>query len=200
VRILTIAVGKSESLGALSLPAVERAVAAGLASRNAKNHVQLLIELGVLRVMQGRDGDAIALYEEALKKVPGNVVLLNNLAVLLSEIPGRATEALHLVEMAVAAVPGSREVHDSKALVLMGLGRIPEAREALDRLCRGKAKNPRYRLHLAMVLQRLNELDGARDHVRQALKDGLEDELLTPSERRQLKEIAGTAPRQAASN
>src|SRR5262249_6939307 len=165
----------------------EKALAAGFASENEKERVQLLIEMAVLRVMQGRDDEAVSLYEQALVKAPESVVLLNNYAVLLAEIPGRAEEALRYIDKALAAVPNSLEILDSRALVLIGLGRHAEARDILERLCRANKKNARYRLHLAIALEYLRETENSRNHVAQAVKDGLNEEGLTPSEPRPLQ-------------
>jgi tetratricopeptide (TPR) repeat protein len=191
IRLLTVAAGSSETTAAESLPAVKKALAAAFASENEKGRVQLLTEMAVLRVMQGRDDDAVSLYEQALAKAPESVVVLNNYAVLLSEMPGRADEALRYIDRALAAVPGSFEVLDSRALVLIGLGRHDEARETLERLCRANKKNARYRLHLAIAQKHLLETEKSRANIEQAVKDGLNEELLTPSERRELQKIAG---------
>jgi Flp pilus assembly protein TadD len=83
------------------------------------------------------------------------------------------------------------ELIDSKALVLINAGRFQEAHEMLDRLCRLNRKNPRYRLHLAIALHHLEEQDKSRGEVEQAVENGLSKELLTPSERREWRKIAG---------
>jgi tetratricopeptide (TPR) repeat protein len=198
IRLLAVAAGRSETTRAEAMPAVEKTLAAAFASDNEKERVQLLTEMAVLRVMQGRDDEALALYEEALAKAPDSVVVLNNYAVLLSDMPGRADDALRYVDKALAAVPDSPEVLDSRALVLIGLGRHAEARETLERLCRANKRNARYRLHLAIAERHLLETEKSRANIEQAVKDGLHDELLTPSERRELQKIAGELS--AASN
>jgi tetratricopeptide (TPR) repeat protein len=157
----------------------------------------LLLEVGVLRAMQGRDSEAVALYEETLARSPDHSVVLNNLAVLLAEVPERAAEALRHIDRAIAAVPSSADLLDSRALVLIGVGRPAEARDILERLCHSDRKNTRYRMHLAFALYHLNETDLSHDQIQKALQDGLEQEMLTPSERRLLRKITSNVTAKA---
>jgi tetratricopeptide (TPR) repeat protein len=187
VRVLTIAASRGEPKPA-NAAAAEQIFEAAFNSQ--PEQVGLLLETGVLRVMQGRNADALTLYERALAKDPDNPSILNNLAIVLSEIPDRRAEALRLIDRAVGAIPHSAELLDSKSLILMNAGRFQDAREILDRLCRWNRKNPRYRLHLAMALHHLYESGSSRHEVERAVADGLERELLTPAERRLWREIA----------
>ena len=140
--------------------------------------------------MEGRDAEAILINEQALAKAPTNPVVLNNLAVLLSEQPGRAAEAMGYMNHAITAVPNSLELLDSKALVLMANLQFVEAREILERLCRSNPKNSRYRLHLSGALHALNEFDKSHEQRDEARRAGIDQELLTPSERRLLQKIS----------
>ena len=185
VRVLTIAASRGEPKPTNSAAAEQVFVAAFSSQPNAT----LLFETGVLRIMQGRNADAIGLYERALAKDPENPSILNNLAIALSEIPDRRADALRLIDKALAKLPASTELLDSKALVQMNAGRYQEARDILTRLCRLNRKNPRYRLHLAVVLYQLQEINPSRIEVERAVVDGLENELLTPAERRQWRQI-----------
>ena len=191
IRVLTIAATRLKDPLAQA-PAAEKFLLATRASQ--PQNIQFLIEMGVLRVMQGRPEEALGFYEQALAAAPENPVIFNNLAVALADIPGRAAEALPHIEKALAAVPDSAEVLDSKALVLIALGRFAEAREILNRLCDIQKKNPQYRLHLAIALDHLGQSDEARQQIEQARADGLEKELLAPGERRFLQKNAGATP------
>ena len=186
VRVLTIAASRGDTQPART-PVAEQVLLTALKSR--PDETALLLETGVLRIMQGRNADAVALYERALAKNPDNPAILNNLAVALSEIPDRRSDALRLIDKAVDKLPNSTELLDSQALVLLNTGRHQEAREISDRLCRLNRKNPRYRLHLAAALHHLQESGPSRKAIDQAVTDGLEKELLTPAERRQWRQI-----------
>ncbi|HTI51720.1 MAG TPA: tetratricopeptide repeat protein [Planctomycetaceae bacterium] len=159
------------------------------AAQPADASPQLLMEIGVCWVMRSRNDRAIALYEKALAREPQSLPVINNLALVLAETPGQHERALQLIDSTLASSPANLELLDSKAQVLIGIDRPAEAREILDRICRLNAKNPHYRLHLAMALYQLKDLPGARRELEQARSDNLDQELLTPSERRLLQQI-----------
>jgi tetratricopeptide (TPR) repeat protein len=186
VRVLTIGASRGDPKPAQSAAAEQVFTAAFSSQPDAT----LLLATGVLRIMQGRNADAISLYERALAKDPHNPSILNNLAIALSEIPERQTDALRLIDKAIAQAPHSAELLDSKALVLTNAGRLQEARDILERLCRLNRKNPRYRLHLAVALHHMQETNASRSEIERAVADGLPSELLTPAERRQWRQIS----------
>lgn len=194
VRVLTIAT--SRSMPVPDAGGMEMRLAS--IEKSSDTSVALLLELGVLRIMQGRDADAIALYERALAREPESIAVQNNIALALCEIPERHRQALEYIDRAVAAAPNSAELLDSKALVLIGVGRNSEAREILERLCQINRRSARYRLHLATALQALNERAEARRHIDRAAQDGLDAELLTPSERRAWQQIMTAEPNVSA--
>lgn len=185
VRVLTLVASQTPETKA-EAGAAEGALAAATSSADATP--QFLLELGVLRVMQGRDADAIALYDLALEKDPQNVAVLNNRALALADEPGRREQAIADIEKAVAAIPNNAELLDTRALVLLGVGRVEESREILENLCARNTANSRYYLHLAMACHRLNDNARAKELVQQA-RAGLEGEILTPAERRFLNQF-----------
>ncbi|MBI3860376.1 MAG: tetratricopeptide repeat protein [Planctomycetia bacterium] len=187
IRILTAVASQGE--GQPSRGAAAEKFATDIGASQPGN-VPLLLELGVLRLMQGRAPDALKLFESAQKRSPANPAVLNNLALAQLESPDRRHEALATIDKALAFAPQSAELLDSKALILIGAGRYQEAREILDQLCRTQTRNPRLRLHLAIALFQLRDEPGSRSNAAQATDDGLEKELLTPSERRLWRQIA----------
>lgn len=183
VSVLTIAASRSRELSGAEAEITDRFDAA---RRSGQVDARALLELGVLRVMQGRDAEAVTLYEEALAQQPQNLAVLNNLALVLVELPERRGEALPRIDQALAGAPSSSDMLDSKALVLIGMGRCAEARELLERLCQTNPLNPQFRLHLAMCLAQLKDFDLSRAQMARSRLDGLQLDALTPSERRLL--------------
>ncbi len=187
LRILTIAA----NYGAPPSPRLTAAEQVLSSFRKSQpGHVAFLLELGVLRMMQGRTAEAVVLFEDVLKKTPKDPATLNNLALALAESPDRRNDALRVIDQALALLPDSIELLDSKSLILIGAGKSREAREILDPLCQTNGKNPRFRLHLAMALFQLKELNNSQSEAARALKDGLANELLTPSERHAWRQIS----------
>jgi|GEM_PF-6637855 len=186
VRVLTVAVCYHTEKS-FDSSAAEGAIAAAGAAQDAK--FQLLLELGVLRAMQGRNAEAISIYERLLTQTPDNPVVMNNLAVVLVEIAERQEEALRSIDKVIAAAPDKPEFLDTKGLVLAGVARFSEAREIFDRLCRSSPKNPQYHLHLAMTLSHLGDAPTSRQHGKIAIDNQIDKEFLTPAERRFVQEL-----------
>lgn len=185
IRVLTVAACFPSTVDFDPGPAEELIVAA---SDSEQVNSQFLLQLGVLRAMQGRNDEAISIYERALPQELENPIVLNNLAVVLVEIPSRQHEALQCIDKALAAFPDSLEYLDTKGLVLLGTGSLTEAREIFERLCRSSPKNPRYQLHLAMALNHLGEATKSREHAGVAIDNRIEKEFLTPAERQFVRE------------
>jgi tetratricopeptide (TPR) repeat protein len=190
IRVLTVAAGRSAPLPPRAA-AARKAIGTTVASLRDGDSIQLLIELAVLREMEEQPAEAIMINEQVLARSPTNVVVLNNLAVLLAELPDRAEEALSYINRALAAFPNSPELLDSKALVVLGAKRYAEARDILERLCRANPRNGRYRLHLAFVLKMMDERGASHRELELARRDGIDNELLTPPERRLYQKVTG---------
>jgi len=186
VRVLTAALKRSPSpLSALAHEPVQRAerrIAEALEAGSPS--VELLLELGVLRGLQDRTTEGIALLDQALAQEPENLLVMNNLAILLAEARHRHDEALRLIDRAISKMPNSTELLDSKAQILISLGRPAEARPLLAMICTTNSANSRYRLHMAMALEQLGEGAQAVEQAGIAIADRIEDKLLAPSERR----------------
>ena len=99
VRVLTIAAGRSEDAPAQEPQAVARVVAAGLESQNEQQRVQLLIDLGILRVMQRSAkigfcaGTGPKLKDSVDSRSPpaSHIARIPSSTIFLPDMPGRAT-------------------------------------------------------------------------------------------------------------
>lgn len=120
--------------------------------------------LDVLSQAMIRKGDyagAAALVEQAAQLVPGNPVILNNLAWLRHELdqPG----AIELARQAHQLAPNSPEVADTLGWILIRTGKLEDGlalvREADDAAKNG---NPDIRYHLAYGLQASGQVEAAR--------------------------------------
>jgi tetratricopeptide (TPR) repeat protein len=147
-------------------------------------NVEFLLQLAVLRSVQGRNTEAVAVYERMLKEEPDNPIILNNLAIVLVDIVDRRDEAVRCIEKVLVAYPDSLEVLDSQGLVLAGVGHFDEAHKIFEHLCKVVPNNARFRLHLAMTLMQLGDLSGSRKHAKIAIDNQVDTELLAPPERR----------------
>ncbi|WP_161602099.1 tetratricopeptide repeat protein [Tautonia marina] len=145
--------------------------------------------LAMLRHFQGRIDptrfdDEIRIYRELLQSEPDNVVYLNNLAWALSEYAEQPGEALELIDRALAALDvRAPELLDTRAVILLRLDRLDEARTTLDEVVRERPNSGLYRFHLARVLDQAGDPDAARESFAKALELGLTVDDLDPFER-----------------
>ncbi len=157
------------------------------------NDVKLLVGIGNVRFAgENRIDDAIDMYERALKIDPFNLQLLNNLATMYAEIPGRLPEALQLIDRAIDKYGTRPHLVDTKAVILMLQGELTQAESMLSDIVNQYADS-RFWWHLAEVNWRLYEktqndavLRRAHSAFDQSIKLGLEQQVLTPGEKKRL--------------
>ncbi|MCS6850891.1 MAG: tetratricopeptide repeat protein [Gemmataceae bacterium] len=117
----------------------------------------LLVFWADLRDIQGRYADAEQLYRQVLARDPNHVVALNNLAWLLAQRERGGDEALALVNRAIDLVGPIGELLDTRAVVLLRLGRVDaETVHDLEEALR-EAPTPAKYFHLAQARQRLRD-------------------------------------------
>lgn len=164
--------------------------------------VDLLFSIGNVRLIQERVDEAARLFESVLKTQPRNAVAMNNLAMALVDIQGRAAQAYTLAERAAETASNSvlLDTLDTKGSILVKQQRYAEALEVLNHVVDSPARpDPRYVLHLAFALYKLNRVPEAREMYDRAMRDGLLNELLTVGDKQQQGELEyqlrGTARR-----
>ncbi len=182
--VLTQAAGITEKRYPEAEKALEKQVNAD--SDNAR----LLFDVATMYYMQGRNQEAEEKYRRLQRAMPGNVLALNNLALLVSEDVSRKQESLELIEAAVRLARDSQQILDSKVLVLLNVGRPQEARDLMKEVIIESKKVPAgFYLHLATAHLRCGEREEAEKAVKDGQEAGLQRELLTPRERSMLEEL-----------
>ena len=157
----------------------------------APDDTALLTAVGTLRAKQQRVDQAVALYRKVLEIQPRNVVVLNNLATLLAEVPDRVSEAIRYADYALLFAGVNAALLDTKGTALLRARRYAEAVEILEMAVRSPTRDhdPRYAFHLAVALWHLNQRDRARQLLDQAIAHDLEKQLLTPADREDLRSL-----------
>jgi tetratricopeptide (TPR) repeat protein len=150
----------------------------------AEDKTPLWLARANLRDLEGRYAEARKLYRQVLDKDPRNLGALNNLAWLLAlaDHPDRhGPEALSLIDRALALAPAQPGLLDTRALVLLSLGRVDEAVENLQESLEAEPSAEKY-FHLAWAQHRRDPA-ASRAALAEALKQGLEPKDLHPLER-----------------
>jgi tetratricopeptide (TPR) repeat protein len=164
----------AEALGRIELGSLDRATAAFVATRLglalveegraaeatapleraaelAPGEAGPLLALAALRERAGDLDGAIALYERALARDPGNAIAANDLAFALGREGHELERALALVAGALAREPGRAAFHDTRGFLLIALGRPREARAALEEALRLDPQSAAARRHLELL-------------------------------------------------
>lgn len=119
---------------------------------------------------KGRHKDAIAHYQELVRRDPKDARALNNLAWALHAV-GDA-QALNYAEQAYQLRPTEAAVVDTFGLVLVNRGRMQEGIQMLLKAVTLDAKNLEIRYHLAQALAQAGDKSRARAELKTILAAG----------------------------
>jgi tetratricopeptide (TPR) repeat protein len=160
------------------------AKADGLTAR----HSPLLLLLARLHMAPGRIERAIEVYERLLQLDPHSGTVLNNLAYAEAFREDRRESALRHIDEAIAKDGARRQYRDTRATVLLQMGRTDEARRELEQLT-AMVHSPVYCLHLAVAQHRLDNQNLAKEALRQGREQGLDPAELHPLEHSWFDEV-----------
>jgi len=144
--------------------------------------IPLLLALAGLHIFQERYEEAETLFREVIDRDGGNVVALNNLAVLLALQGTHLDEARRLIETAIERAGPIPQLLDSRATVYLALGQPAKALVDLD-VAIAEASSPTWYFHKAQVHWEAGRPIAATDALARAHELGLTPELLNPLER-----------------
>lgn len=119
----------------------------------------------------GRESDAVETYTEILKQDPDNAVALNNLAWLLRDSDPK--RALEYAEKAHSLAPASPSISDTLAM-LISESDSSRAQKLIREALNASPGNPHYLYHQALIYERANDPERARQIVEKLLKDAPE--------------------------
>ena len=142
-----------------------------------------------MRVLQQRTDEAIDLYRRVVSLKPKDVQALNNLATLLAEQPHTRQEALRSIDEAIGLAGRLPPLLDTKGTILVQDGKAEEAVPLLKEAAAGIDVDPRFFFHLSLACQGVGKPDEARQALQKARDGNLAQQMLTPADRRLLKEL-----------
>jgi tetratricopeptide (TPR) repeat protein len=148
----------------------------------------LLIYLADLKDVQGQFQEQEALYRRLLERDPNHALALNNLAWLLAHRPGGATEALTLINRAIATAGPRTELLDTRAYVLVEMGQPDQSIRDLQAVT-AETSAPASYLRLAWAHQRAGNRPAAQAALKQARGKGLEVTQLHPLDRKAFQKV-----------
>ncbi|MFW6335645.1 MAG: tetratricopeptide repeat protein [Phycisphaeraceae bacterium] len=115
-------------------------------------HLGLLQHRAITLEQSGEIDQAVEAYERVLERDPDNVIALNNLALLLSELGRDLERARSLIDRAIAQRPKLAALHDTRGEVLSAMDRSGEATAAYQTAISLQPEVMKWRVHLARHL------------------------------------------------
>jgi protein O-mannosyl-transferase len=109
------------------------------------DNTRALNNLALVLAGLGRQRDALAHYQHALRLKPGDPVIRNNYSNALLEI-GRLSEALDEIDLALRHAPTLAIAHDTRGDVLTAMGRTEEAQASYRLAARTEPELVRHKL------------------------------------------------------
>ena len=154
-----------------------------------KDDAGLLSSVAVVRVVAKQNEAAISVYRRLHSLNPKNALVLNNLASLLGEEPGRQPEALQYINDAIDIAGQQPALLDTKGMILLNDGKADEAEKCLEAAVSDVSPDPRFHFHLALARERMGDRAKARDSLDRARAGRVQDQILTAADRRMLAEL-----------
>jgi tetratricopeptide (TPR) repeat protein len=165
-----------------------RPVLAGAIQRHASNE-QLLYAVGLVAILQNEHTAAEALLRRVIELNPRHVPSLNNLALVVSEIPAQREEALRLIDQALEVAGPNPGLLDTKGTILVYSGRSAQAITLLESAIQGKDVDPRHHFHLALAYHDTGRAAEAKTQMQLALDRALGAQMLTSTDRKLLANL-----------
>ncbi len=156
------------------------------ASQNDDRKIQQ--SLADLWIWKGNESQAIETFRRIVQDRPNDVIALNNLAMLLADSPTNSQEALPLINRAIELVGTKATLMDSKAYVLLRLGRYEEAISILSALL-AKNDSPSVRFHLYQAYLKSSQTELANELLPKIDLSSLRKSPLTQSDQKELQQI-----------
>jgi tetratricopeptide (TPR) repeat protein len=130
---------------------------------------------------QTRYADAETYYREVLKNNNGNVVAMNNLAVLLALQGIKLDESIRLANQAIEISGPLGIMLDSRASVYVAMKDLDKAFEDISKAT-AEDETPVRLFHKAQILDLMGRNDEAKEAFDKSLKKGLSPKMLLPLE------------------
>jgi len=117
----------------------------------------------------GRTTDSVEQYKRVLAQSENNLAALNNLAWLLTE--PNPKQALEYAEKASSLAPGSAEITDTLAIILMKNGEFERALRINERAMNKFTNNPSFPYHRAQILEAAGRRTEAQSQLSSLLRN-----------------------------
>jgi tetratricopeptide (TPR) repeat protein len=151
--------------------------------------LQLIYSVALVNVVRGNASSSVDMFRKILEANPRYVPALNNLAMVLGDVPAERPEALRLIDQAIEIAGKDPSLLDTKGAILLYGGNSKQAIPLLESSIRLPGADPRHYFHLALAYQDLGRTAEAKVQLETALERKLASQVLTATDQKLLTEI-----------
>jgi tetratricopeptide (TPR) repeat protein len=130
--------------------------------------------LAILLQISGRNSESAALYQRLLELEPDNVIAINNLAWIISEVQGKHQQALEIANRGLKIAPKYCDLIDTRGVIYYRLGEFDKAvsdfNECIKLYPGITPSSIGTRFYLARALAKLGQKNKAIQYLDEALK------------------------------
>ena len=159
-----------------------------MARSKAPKAFDVLILQAMIRHLQDRYEEEIALYREVQALNPPSVTYLNNMAWSLSEALNKPQEALTCIDLAIKRLSRAPQFLDTRGVILARLGRFEEAIADLELSVKVDPSPVTY-FHLARAYFKAGKAEDFRRCRELARQKKFNRSTLDPTDRADLDEV-----------
>jgi tetratricopeptide (TPR) repeat protein len=95
--------------------------------KDNSDSIEAMSTLAILLQISGRPEESSTLYQRILKLDPDNIISMNNLAWIMSEVQGKHQEALDLAQRGLKIAPNYYDLIDTRGVIYYRLGEFDKA-------------------------------------------------------------------------
>ena len=142
--------------------------------KDNSDSIETMTSLAILLQMSGRPDESSTLYQRILELDPDNIISMNNLAWIMSEVQGKYQEALDLAHRGLKIDPNYYDLIDTRGVIYYRLGELNKAisdfNESLKLYPGITPSSIGTRFYLARAFAELGQKNKAIQYLKEALE------------------------------
>ena len=142
--------------------------------KDNSDSIEAMSALAILLQISGHPAESATLYQRLLELGPDNIIAINNLAWIMSEVQGKHQQALDLAQRGLKIAPNYYDLIDTRGVIYYRLGEFDKAirdfNECIKLYPGVTPTSIGTRFYLARALAKLGQKNKAIQYLKEALE------------------------------